>query len=120
VVSRFLTPSEAVAALRRGAHVEQFLSLAEGRLRYLTAGPRKGRFTLSVHEVWDDGGEDFADISEFGPVDEDEYVGVGRDVATEDDPEQVVRLASAYGGSPDAWDNHGMASSRYLAAKADR
>jgi hypothetical protein len=116
-VSRPLTPSEAASALRRGIGIEQFISLADGVVRYLTSSRDGDGFTLREHVVHDDGTDDFADISEFRPINEDEELGEGIRVGVFDTAEEAVQAATAAGGAQDRWVNQAMAASDYLAAK---
>ena len=116
-MSRPLTPPEAASALRRGKPVEQFVSLSDGRLTFLTATPSRGRFNLSRHVVHDQGSEYLVDITEFAPVDEDEHFGEGVVVADFGDPDAAVAAAGEHGGTRDGWVNFGVAASVYWAAK---
>lgn len=121
-MSRPLTASEAVAALRRGAEVEQRVSLRSGVVEYLTASGTTGRYTtgrytVRYHRVRDEGTNTFRDISEFSPVDEDEHVGEGVTVAMFAEPGEAVVSAASYGGADDRWVNSGMAAAMYWAAK---
>lgn len=119
-VGRALTPAEAVAALRRGAQVEQFVRLDAGQVEYLTAHGGDQRYTLRRHVVQDQGTEDFRDISEFSPVDEEECVGEGVEVGTFEEPNSAVESALQHGGSADRWVNFGMAADAHWAARQTR
>ena len=116
-MSRPLTRSEAAAVLRRGAEIEQFMSLTSREIRYLTISPVAGHFVLTEHHVHDEGTDDLADLSEFQPVHDDEEVGEGRTVAVFADAEEAVAGAQSCGGSPDCWVNQATAAEDYLAAK---
>lgn len=118
-MSRPLTPSEAAAALRRGQPVEQFLTLQDGRLTWLTASPMRGKFALSRHVVHDQGSEDFRDITEFAPVDEDEHIGEGVTVAESEDPVDAIEAANDHGGSSESWVNFGVAATDYWAVRQE-
>ena len=79
---RLLTFVEAVAALRRGGPVEQFLGrylTDDGRnaVRWLTAGKFESLYRLGVHEVQDIGTAEFLDVYEFPPLDDEDYVRRG-------------------------------------------
>lgn len=74
-------------------------------------------FAVREHVVHDDGTDDFADISEFRPVDDDEALGEGRRVAIFATAEEAVRAATTCGGTEDRWVNQRMAASDYLAAR---
>ncbi len=116
-VGRPLTPAEVAAALRRGAEIEQLLSLGGGEVRYLIAYRRSGEYVMSRHVVYDDGTEVFQDISEFTPIDEEEYVGEGVTVGSFGEPGEAVEAAASHGGVADRWVNQGMAAADYWRAK---
>jgi len=97
--------------------VEQFVSLRNGVVEYLTAHGTGGRYKVCRHRVRDEGTDRFRDISEFSPVDEDEYVGEGVTVATLPEPGEAVAAAATYGGADDQWVNFSMAADAYWAAK---
>ncbi len=117
-MSRPLTLTEAAGALRRGVEVEQFVSLAGDRVVYLTAGRSGQGYSLRRHVVHDEGTEEFRDISEFAPVDEDEYVGEGVTVERADDAQTLLRLAEQHGGASGRWVNQAMAADDYWTAKS--
>ena len=116
-MSRPLTRSEAAAVLRRGAEIEQFISVTGGEIRYLTLSRVAGDFVLTEHHVYDEGTDEFVDISEFRPVHDDEELGEGRTVSVFVNAEEAVGGAQGCGGSPDRWVNQAMAAENYLAAK---
>lgn len=91
--------------------------MADGVVRYLTNSRSGNEFTLMEHVVHDDGTGDFADVSEFRPVDEEEELGEGRRVGVFPTAEEAVQAATVCEGSQDRWVNHAMAASDYLAAK---
>jgi len=116
-VRRHLTENEAVSALRRGRAVEQLLDEArhEGRptARWLSIIRREDAFVVLVHHVYDDGSPDFRDLSEFEPVDIEEDVGEGREVAREPEPERALLAASSHGAAPERWVNEGVVADEY-------
>lgn len=116
-MSRPLTRPEAAAALRRGTEIEQFISVTGGEIGYLTISRVAGEFILTAHHVHDEGTDEFADISDFRPVHDDEELGEGRRVAVFVNAEEAVGGAQGCGGSPDRWVNQAMAAEDYLAAK---
>ena len=116
-MGRPLTPSEAIAALRRGVEIEQFLNLTAGELRFLTISRTDEGFALTEHHVHDEGTDDFADISEFRPVNDDEEVGEGRRIALVATAEEAVQAAATCGGSEHRWVNQAMAADDYVTAK---
>ena len=75
---RHLTFEQAVAALRRGKAVEQLLESPphEGRptVRWLTVNPGRDECSLWAHHVYDEGELGIVDVTEFRPVDAEEYV----------------------------------------------
>ena len=119
-MGRPLTAAEAAAALGRGAQIEQFVELADGRVTYLAASRLGGEYTVRRHVVLDEGTEEFRDLSEFSPVDEDEYIGEGVVVARVVDAVDAVSAAENYGGSRTAWVNFGVAADDYWAARTHR
>jgi hypothetical protein len=113
-----LTEAEAVAAMNRGVAIEEFLERADGQVRYLTAARRRdGLHVLVIHVVKDEGTDDFADISEFSPVDDEEYVGGGRVLLQVDDALAAVVGASSVRGDANVWVNQGMAAELYVSAR---
>ena len=66
-----------------------------------------------------EGTQEFRDISEFSPVDEEEHIGEGVVVARCDDDERAVAGAEKHGGSLNAWVNLGMAADDYWAARTE-
>jgi hypothetical protein len=116
-VRRHLTENEAVSALRRGRAVEQLLDEArhEGRstVRWLSIFRREDAFVVLVHHVYDDGSPAFRDLSEFEPVDIEEDVGEGTQVAREPEPETALMAASSHGAVPERWVNEGVVADEY-------
>jgi hypothetical protein len=78
---------------------------------------RDGCFVLSLHRVVDVGSPDFRDVTEFPPMDEDEYPGEGREVRTFDDAEQALRAAAAFGAVAERWVNEGLIDGEYSTAR---
>jgi hypothetical protein len=98
-MSRPLTGAEAAAALRRGKQIEQFLCISNESLLYLTASPRAELYVVRKHHVRDEGTDEFRDISEFSPVDDDEYIGEGAEVSAHQTCEDAVAEAERHGGA---------------------
>lgn len=119
-MSRPLTPDEAGAALRRGQSVEQLVDVAHGTVLYLSASLEGEGFAVRRHHVLDEGTEDFRDLSEFSPVDADEFLGEGVVVQVSDVADAAVQSAAEYGGSAERWVNHGIAADEYWRAKHGR
>lgn len=97
--------------------MEQFVRLDAGHVEYLTASGDGRRYAVRRHVVQDEGSEDFRDISEFSPVDEEEYAGEGVEVGNYEEPTDAVESAAQHGGAADRWVNLGMAADSYWAAK---
>jgi hypothetical protein len=119
-VRRHLTQTEAVSALRRGRAVEQLLESEPhaGRptVRWLSVFGHEGAFIVSVHHVYDACDPGFVDVTEFAPVNDEEYVGEGVDVAREPDPERALRAACEHGAVPERWVNRGVVENEYAEA----
>jgi hypothetical protein len=115
---RYLTVRFALGALRRGSGIQQLLGTAcvAGRptLRWLTAWrDRDGGYGLTIHHVFDEGSEQFWDVEEFTPVDEDEHLGEGRSLGVFNTPEEVLHAAQAYGAVTTRWVNQGVIDDEY-------
>jgi hypothetical protein len=130
---RYLTFEEAVAALRRGVEVEQMLGIdwphdgGQGVIRWVTAyrhnerfSPLEGRFVLTRHEVIDIGSGSLSDISEFPPVDPEDYTGEGRRIADDSDPSTLLAVVATVGGRDDRWVNQGVIGEEYASLWASR
>jgi hypothetical protein len=114
----YLTMTFALGALRRGSGIQQLLGTdyVAGRptLRWLTAWrERDGGYVLVIHHVFDEGSEQFWDVAEFTPVDEDEYLGEGRSLGAFNTPEEVLHAAQAYGAVTTRWVNEGVIDDEY-------
>lgn len=97
-------PAVARDRLRRGAT----------ELRWLTAWrDRNGRYGLTIHHVFDEGSEQFWDVAEFSPVDQDEYIGEGRRLGTVSTPEEILHAAQAFGAATTRWVNEGVIDDEY-------
>lgn len=121
---RHLTSTEAAATLRRKREVEQFLGrfvASDERMtvRWLTAYPSGADFKLVLHEVEDIGSDEFLDVTEFPPLDENEYLGEGRVLSTHSDPDALLRDAAERGASPDRWVNGGVVQDEYRESRTD-
>jgi hypothetical protein len=115
---RHLTVDFALGALRRGRGIQQLLGTVcvAGRptLRWLTARrERDGGYVLTIHHVFDEGSEQFWDVEEFTPVDEDRYLGEGRSLGAFNTPEEVLDAAPAYGAVTTRWVNQGVIDDEY-------
>lgn len=117
---RHLSVDQARAALRRGRSVEQLLSSTpvdvRPTVRWLSIAPtRPGEYELRMHLVLDVGSDDFLDVTEFPPVDEEnEYVGEGKPFGTFREPNDILGEAHReWGASPDRWVNEGLVGEEY-------
>ncbi|HVM13863.1 MAG TPA: hypothetical protein VM287_06000 [Egibacteraceae bacterium] len=87
----------------------------------MTVAPFGDEFLVLLHKVEDVGDAGFADVSEFPPVNEDEYVGEGRVVATVGDA--AAALASAeecLGAHSGRWVNASLVGDEYLDFKSGK
>ena len=120
---RHLTESQASSALRRGRQIDQLLGreqLPDERwaIRWLTISPTGSRFVISRHHVEDIGGVEFADVAEFPPINPDEYVGEGAEVASAPNADEALALAIELGAAPDRWVNFGVLRGEYLDSRS--
>jgi hypothetical protein len=118
---RYLTPSFARAALRRGSAIEQFLGVADfhgvAAVRWVEVTPEPQGYRISLHTVRDLDDEHFADLSNFPPLDpeQEEFVGQGREVGRGVDEVEAIALAERLtGAAPERWVNFSMAGEEYL------
>jgi hypothetical protein len=83
-------------------------------LQWLTAWrDRDGGYVLTIHHVFDEGSQQFWDVEEFIPVDEDEHLGEGRSLGAFNTPEEVLHAAQPYGAVTTCWVNQGMIDHEY-------
>jgi hypothetical protein len=116
---RYLTESFALAAVRRGRPIEQFLGAA-GRpdkpgIRWVEVRPAPAGYTVVLHTAEDIGGEHFCDLVEFPSLDSDGEEDFGQEIATAEDESQAMATAEASTGAvPGRWVNAGIAQDEYL------
>lgn len=112
---QFLTESQALGALRRGATIEQArLGVdGDGTFSWLTAQRVGDHIILRLHVVHDEGTDDYLDVTEFSPVDEDEPHGEGVELGTLTSEEEFLAAAAAAGAVADRWLNAGMVQDLY-------
>jgi hypothetical protein len=112
-----LTHDQAVAALRRGKAVEQLLQSEprDGRatVRWISVFRSGEAFVVTAHHVYDEGDADFLDLSEFEPVDDEEYAGEGVEVARHSRPEEALNAARGHGATSERWVNQGVLADEY-------
>lgn len=119
---RHLTEEQAIAALRRGAAIEQMLSteLRAGSFRWLDAHSSGETFILRLHEAVDDGTDDVLDVYEFRSVDENDEFGEGVVVGEFPDTTALLDAAVDLGAIPDRWVNAGVIQDEYRDLRAPR
>jgi hypothetical protein len=112
---RHLTEQQGATALRRGAAIEQLLTatLDEGTVRWLSITATDDGFTLRRHDVLDDDSDDFLDVYEFRPVDEDEYVGEGILLDSFPDAPAAIEAATRNGSRMTRWVKGGVIQDEY-------
>jgi hypothetical protein len=117
--TRHLSRALAEAALRGGRGIEQLLSVdVEGtgirRVRWVAiSSSRRGEFTLTAHNVRDEGSSSIFDVHEFAPADDEEPIGEGRLVNTFAEAEMAISAAEALGAVPARWVNQGLIGDEY-------
>ena len=118
---RHLTQLQALAALGRGAPIEQMLSenLASGSFSWLAALPRQGGFVMRLHHTVDRGSDSYLDVYEFGSVDEGDEgdegddLGDGESLGEYPDGATLMMAATEVGARPDRWVNAGLIQDEY-------
>jgi hypothetical protein len=77
-MARYLSPLELAARVRLGKEVEQWLSHSEEAdytvLRWIYISKDKQQYTVNYIESFDDGSEEWTDVTEFSQLDPDEEV----------------------------------------------
>jgi hypothetical protein len=118
---RYLTPSLAVGALRRGSGIEQFLGAVEetgtAGIRWVTIDPRGDRYQVSVHTALDVDDEHVRDLVNLPPLGgsvDEEVVGDGVELGLVADEVDAMALAERLTGArADRWVNFGVAGDDY-------
>ena len=118
-MTRYLIPSFIRSALGRGQAVEQFLGGfmhgEEPAVRWISVAPEDGEVVLSLHEVYDQGREDFLDLYDFTPIgddgDEDGEPAAEHRVSTLE--EALALAAERYGADPARFVNAGVVQDEY-------
>jgi hypothetical protein len=117
---RHLRGSFTEGALRRGAAIAQWIPdspVVHGRatISWLRAQRRSdGTYVLGRHHVFDEGSAHFIDVWEFSPVDDDEILGVGTDLATFSSGAELLEAAVRdWGADAHRWVNDGMIQDEY-------
>ncbi|GGL87069.1 hypothetical protein GCM10010095_84760 [Streptomyces anthocyanicus] len=114
---RHLIPSFALAALRRGQQIEQFLGRVErdGQqgLRWIALSSDSSGVTIYLSDVEDVGTDNFFDITEFPPWDPEEETW-GRKIAVMPTPEDALHVAERdLAADPQRWVNQGIVCDEY-------
>jgi len=114
---RHLIPSFALAALRRGQQIEQFLGRVErdGQpgLRWIALSPGSSGVTIYLSDVEDVATDNFLDITEFPPLDLEEERW-GRKITVLPTPEEALHQAQRdLAAEPQRWVNQGIVCDEY-------
>lgn len=80
---------------------------------WLTARRVGDLISLRLHVVHDEGTDDFWDVTEFSPVDEDEPHGEGVELGRFASEEEFLAAAASDRGAADRWLNAGMVQDLY-------
>lgn len=119
---RHLSDDQVGAALRRGVSVEQLLGATpahdQGTVAWLTLSTSGTRVILRLHQVSDEGSDEFVDVYEFTPIDEAEDMGEGRVIETYADVRSALDAAIAHGAKSGQWVNAGVIQGEYRDARA--
>ncbi|WP_044002232.1 hypothetical protein [Hymenobacter swuensis] len=116
-MSTYLSTPELIARVHLGKEVEQWLSYEKNKeyafIRWLVIGREKDQFTVTYYESFDEGDEDFYDVSEFSVLDpEDTPYGITHEF---DSVEKVLVFAvTTYGASADKFVAGGMIQEEYI------
>lgn len=104
---QFLTESQALGALRRGAAIEQARVDvdSDGTFSWPTAQRVGDHIILRLHVVHDEGTDDFLDVTEFSPWG-------GAELGTFSSEDRLL-AAAAVGAVADRWLNAGMVQDLY-------
>ena len=120
---RHLKLEQAAAALKRGKPVEQLLPSephdGQPTVRWLTMESSRDSFVVRLHHVYDEGSPDAlpVDVSEFTPVDDDEYWGEGVKVARSPHPDGALGTTRDHGATNERWVNFGVIADEYSDAR---
>lgn len=112
-----------LAALRRGASIEQMLTSAldeSGTISWLRTVASGSGIVLRFHHDMDDGNDHLFDVSVFRPVDEDDEDGMGRLVGEYPDATTMLRAATRLGSRMDRWVNESVIDAEYADLRAQR
>ena len=115
---RYLSPSFAVGALRRGVSIEQFLGAvavdARTGVRWATIEPAGDHATIREHMALDVPGFESGDLDNLPPMYEDDERSWGWVVGTAPVPDALGLAQERLGASAERWVNFGVAGDDYL------
>jgi hypothetical protein len=112
---RHLSEQQALAALHRGAAIEQMLTRAEtpSTIEWLRLSPGASGVVMTRHRVEDLRGMDRLDIYEFPSVDPDEAHGEGAVLGRFARGVEALAESATHGAHPDRWVNDGVIQDEY-------
>lgn len=124
-MSRYLIPAFIQSALHRGQAVEQFLGgfVHDGdpAIRWIAIAPRDGEIVLSLHETYDEGGEDFTDVYAFASIgDPDEAYEPAAEHRFATIDEALAAAVERYGADLARFVNAGLVEDEYGDYRARR
>ena len=112
---RHLTTRLAIAALRRGRSIEQFLGAhhVDGKagVRWIEIQPASDGYRIELHEVLDL--DEVADVYEFPPLVEHDEAYFGQCIGLTEAETEAMALAAPYGADDNRWVNQGMTGDEY-------
>jgi hypothetical protein len=114
-MARYLSPLELAARVRLGKEVEQWLGHSEEVdytvLRWIYISKDKQQYTINYIESFDDGSEEWTDVTEFSQLDPDEEV----EHSFTSIEEAVEFAVQTYAASKERFLPGGMLHTEYLA-----
>jgi hypothetical protein len=112
---RYLTTGFAIATLRRGRSIEQFLGPhhvdSKVGVRWVEIRPDGNGYKIVLHEVLDLDG--IADLYEFPPLVEHGEEYFGQDIGAADTESGAMSIAATYGTEDNRWVNQGVTADEY-------
>lgn len=116
---RYLGEAYAIATLRRGRTIEQFLGQAGDAetpgIKWVEIVPGRDGYEVTLHTRQDTGGEHFCDLLEFPPLVETDEEDFGQRLTVASKASEALEAARAKAGATvDRWVNQGMAAEEYL------
>lgn len=116
---RYLGETYAIATLRHGRSIEQFLGRAGNAhtpgIRWVEIVPAHDGYRVVLHVSQDVGGERFCDLVEFPPLEESDEEYFGEQIAVAAEEHEALEAAHTRAGATvDRWVNQGIAADEYL------